>query len=45
MTSPSTAQDLKIERPGLLIGALTLLAAVLMLCLDGTRNGDLYLQL
>jgi hypothetical protein len=45
VTSPSANQDLKIERPGLLIGTLTLLAAVLMLCLDGTRNGDLYLQL
>src|SRR5438445_9861150 len=28
-----------------LIGALTLLAAALMLSLDGTRDGDLYLQL
>jgi hypothetical protein len=28
-----------------LIGATTLLAAVLMLCFDGTRDGDLYLQL
>lgn len=28
-----------------LIGALTLLAAALMLCFDGTRDGDLYLQL
>jgi hypothetical protein len=44
VTSPR-AQDPTIERPGLFIGALTLLAAVLMLCLDGTRDGDLYLQL
>ncbi len=28
-----------------MIGALTLLVAALMLCLDGTRDGDLYLQL
>jgi hypothetical protein len=28
-----------------LIGALTLLVAALMLCFDGTRDGDLYLQL
>ena len=28
-----------------LIGALTLFVAALMLCLDGTRDGDLYLQL
>jgi hypothetical protein len=34
-----------INRAGALIGALTLLAAALMLCLDGTRDGDLYLQL
>ncbi len=45
MICPSTVQGPKIERPGLLIGTLTLLAAVLMLCLDGTRDGDLYLQL
>jgi hypothetical protein len=29
----------------LLIGALALLVATLMLCFDGTRDGDLYLQL
>jgi hypothetical protein len=34
-----------IGRPGALICALTLLSAALMLCLDGTRDGDLYLQL
>jgi hypothetical protein len=28
-----------------LIGALTLFVAAMMLCLDGTRDGDLYLQL
>jgi hypothetical protein len=32
-------------RPWALICALTLLSAALMLCLDGTRDGDLYLQL
>jgi hypothetical protein len=41
---------LRIAFPGIgrveaLIGALTLLVAALMLCLDGTRDGDLYLQL
>jgi hypothetical protein len=45
VTSSGVARNRRIERPGLLIGALTLLAAVLMLCLDGTRDGDLYLQL
>jgi hypothetical protein len=34
-----------IGRTQALIGALTLLVATLMLCLDGTRDGDLYLQL
>ncbi len=34
-----------IGRAEALIGALTLLAAALMLALDGTRDGDLYLQL
>ena len=35
----------RIGRTQALIGALTLLTATLMLCLDGTRDGDLYLQL
>ena len=35
----------RIGRTPALIGALTLLAATLMLCLDGSRDGDLYLQL
>jgi MFS family permease len=34
-----------VSRTRALIGALTLLVATLMLCLDGTRDGDLYLQL
>jgi hypothetical protein len=34
-----------LGRAEALIGALTLLVAALMLCLDGTRDGDLYLQL
>ncbi len=34
-----------ISRVQALIGALTLLAGALMLCFDGTRDGDLYLQL
>lgn len=34
-----------ITRTQCLIGALTLLAAALMLSFDGTRDGDLYLQL
>jgi hypothetical protein len=38
-------QASRIGRPQALIGALTLLAATLMLSLDGTRDGDLYLQL
>lgn len=35
----------RVGRTQALIGALTLLAATVMLCLDGTRDGDLYLQL
>lgn len=34
-----------ITRTQCLIGTFTLLAAALMLCFDGTRDGDLYLQL
>jgi hypothetical protein len=34
-----------VTRTHALIGALVLLVAVLMLCFDGTRDGDLYLQL
>jgi hypothetical protein len=34
-----------LSRTQSMIGALTLLTAALMLCLDGTRDGDLYLQL
>jgi hypothetical protein len=34
-----------VSRAQALIAALTLLVATLMLCLDGTRDGDLYLQL
>ena len=33
------------DRAQALIGALTLLTAALALCFDGTRDGDLYLQL
>jgi hypothetical protein len=33
------------SRTNALIGALTLLTAALALCFDGTRDGDLYLQL
>lgn len=36
---------LRITRTQSLVAALTLLAAALMLCFDGTRDGDLYLQL
>jgi hypothetical protein len=45
VSSPTAARGPKIQRSGVLIGTVTLLAAVLMLCLDGTRDGDLYLQL
>jgi hypothetical protein len=34
-----------VSRTQCLIGTFTLLAAALMLCFDGTRDGDLYLQL
>jgi hypothetical protein len=42
---PIRIPSLKISRTQSLISALTLLVATLMLCFDGTRNGDLYLQL
>ena len=35
----------RLSRAQTLIGALTLLVAALMLCFDGTRDGDLYMQL
>jgi hypothetical protein len=42
---PIRIPSLRISRTQSLIGAVTLLAAALMLCFDGTRDGDLYLQL
>lgn len=42
---PTPIHAPSIGRPEALIGSLTLLAATLMLSLDGTRDGDLYLQL
>jgi hypothetical protein len=37
--------SIRASRIQSLIGAITLLAAAVMLCFDGTRDGDLYLQL
>ncbi len=42
---PGSSSLPKVTRTQLLIGALMLAVAGLMLCLDGTRDGDLYLQL
>ncbi len=43
---PGLARQIPQRTRGIaLIGALTLFVAALMLCLDGTRDGDLYLQL
>ncbi len=41
----AVSSPLHPETKTALIGALTLLTAALALCFDGTRDGDLYLQL
>lgn len=45
MNSSSIALHGRDGRLPAFVGFLTLLAAALMLCFDGTRDGDLYLQL
>ncbi len=45
MPRPNLICGRTLSHTGALIGALTLLVAALMLSLDGTRDGDLYLQL